>query len=182
VVSGDAEDGVYHVEIRMSPDTARGTWTLSSVELWDHTFHHSAFDAGAIATRATGGLAIEQTGVPETIPPVLSSVSFSPDVVDESTGFTIFMTAEASDAETGIAQIDCNLSPPGGGPGWLAFAAMPAFPTNIVSGDAYDGTFRSGVVEAAESLKPGVWSGTCFAIDWAGNRSPSTPAPPITIE
>jgi hypothetical protein len=181
LVSGDAGDGVYHVEIRMNPDTIRGTWTLSSVELWDRTYHHSAFDAGAVAARASGGLAVEQTGVPETNPPVLSSVSFSPDTVDESADFTIMMTVEASDADTGIAQVDCNLYPPGGGPGWLAFAAMPGFPTNIVSGDAYAGTFRSGVVTAAESLKPGVWWGTCFAVDWAGNRSPSFAAPPITI-
>jgi hypothetical protein len=64
----------------------------------------------------------------------------------------------------------------------MAFAAMPGYTTNVVSGDAYAGTFRSGIVVHAESLKPGVWWGACFAVDRAGNRSPTFPAPPITIE
>jgi len=174
---------VYHVAIDLTPATARGTWTVSGVSLDDVTSHHAELDAAGVAARATGGLAIEQVGDPDTVRPILDSVSFSPDVVDGSTGFTIQMTAAASDAQTGINQVDCNLSPPSGWDlrHWLAFAATPWFSNNIVSGDAYDGTFRSGVVVDAGILEPGVWTGYCFAVDEAGNRSLSFPAPAITI-
>jgi RTX calcium-binding nonapeptide repeat (4 copies) len=182
-VSGTPTDGVYRVAIPMEPDTARGTWTVTSVELRDTTYHDAALDAAAVADRATGGLSVEQTGDPDAIPPVLTSVSFSPDVVDESSDFVIHMTVEASDAETGISQVDCDFSPPSGAGGVrLSFATMPGYPSNIVSGDKYDGTFTTGTMYDAGSLEPGVWSGGCFAVDWAGNRGPTFIPPPITIE
>lgn len=126
-ISGDARDGVYEYEMTVPRYSEQGTWILHSVLLTDAAGNSRTYSASEIGQ---GGFptTFEQTGtVPDTTPPVLAELSWSPPSIDTAEGDqTITVRARITDRLDGTRRLGR------GGP--LRQPVRPAQPVRLPAG------------------------------------------------
>ncbi len=171
LVSGNATDGNYTLQMRLPAHSGQGTWVLQGVWLWDAMGNVTVFTPPT-APLAGHDYDIHQIGAGDLIPPVLQSVTFTPRSVDESGNVQVQMTAYGSDeGGAGLFSATCYLESPNHLRELRFFAGSPK----------PDGEMTGITTIPAKSVQPGVWTGTCGAIDGIQNVSDPLSAPPLTI-
>jgi len=160
-VSGDTIDGNYVVQIPFPRGSEQGSWTVQGYSLTDHAGNITTGSAAALEAIAGADLTIQQTGVGDAAPPQLQSVTITPSVIDDTDGQTIVeMTAHASDDLAGVQQVECDFRSPAGRQYFSITAQIRAGMQPVL-----DGTLTGGQYVNANWAQPGVWTGSCHAVD-----------------
>ena len=178
-IGGSVTDGDYRLALDFPAGTATGDWTVDDVFLMDKLMHQRTLTTTEVSGIADSDIDVVQSGVADTTPPEITSITLTPNPVDQSADTVIWMNFAALDAGSGIDIVGCDVRSPDGRHD-LSWQASPANPVEVVSGDAQSGEFRTGEIVLANSLQPGDWQGSCHVIDKAGNTT-NTPAPTVTI-
>jgi hypothetical protein len=149
--TGTVADGTFKCSVIIPAQGPNGDWTLSVV----------AFDAAvnriSLGTTQLAALSLPTrftvvSSSPDVTPPTLVDLSVSPLSVDVSNGpQVITVDAHLTDAGSGVARFDFNLTAPTGGSLVGCSATAPA------SGTTADGTWHCTVTMPAGAA-PGPWS------------------------
>ena len=147
--SGTPVDGTWQLSLTVPAHAEPGRWTISSVSLSDQMSNHRSvsFDDLAAAGLANS---FEQTGTGDTSPPVVQSLTFTPDPVDTSAGGqTVTVRARFTDDRAGVNYAYLEMAPPSGGP-------PRSLSLSRTSGDSADGVWEGQLVLPRYS-QTGTW-------------------------
>src|SRR5438093_584526 len=165
VVSGVSEpqggvilDGVFQVPLNIPRYAEPGMWRITSMRLRDKAGNSLSLDNAALVAAGQTNMVSVQDANPDTAPPELKSVSFSPPGVDvSSSARAITVDLVLTDDRSGIAQgltsmDDFSLISPSGTQ--TRFLSVSQF--QLVSGTSTSGAYRASLIMPQYS-EPGMW-------------------------
>jgi len=163
--SGTAQNGTYGFTVTMPQFSEPGTWTIGTAYLRDAIGNSRSLvtaDLTAIGAPTT----VNVTGSADTTPPRLTSLTFTPGIVNASSAtVTMSFTATLTDDLSGVSSLQFELESPSGSQSRTAFATS----SNRVSGTAQSGTYSFAVIMPQFS-ETGTWRlGTAYLRDAVGN-------------
>jgi hypothetical protein len=168
-VSGTALDGVYRTTVTIPRYSEQGSWRVLSGYLTD-TAGNSRSISGTDLDTAGMQSSFTQTGVGDTTPPALASLTISPASVDTSAAAqTVTVTARITDAVSGVGPYATSLwfSSPGGSKSVSAYLDA----SRRISGTAQDGTYQVAITVPRYS-EQGTWRlNALYLNDVAGNSA-----------
>jgi hypothetical protein len=172
--SGSATDGIYELAVVLPRYAERGTWRLSGLYLNDAAGYSRSLTANDAAA-AGFPTSFEQTGIGDTTPPVVASLTLSPATVDTSTSSqTITITAHITDDLAGLGPNTPSFW--FGSPSLGQGTSSASGDIRLVSGHARDATLEIPVV-VPRFAEAGTWRmGSVFLSDALGNSRNLTPA------
>src|SRR2546428_10728851 len=98
-------DGVFQVPVTIPRYAEPGLWRITSVRLRDNGGNSLSLDNATLVAAGQANTILVQDANPDTAPPVLQSVSFSPPAVDvSSSARAITVDLGLTDDRSGIAQ------------------------------------------------------------------------------
>lgn len=170
-VSGNQWDGTYVVTATIPQGASAGTWTLGFF-LRDVVNNSNSVNPGGSGGNGPGGF--EVISNPDTVPPTIQSITFSPSTVDVSTGpQTVTLEIRITDAASGL-----NLTGSSSGIGVRPVMAPANYTqwrtiltsTSLSSGTVNDGVYRLPITIPQYS-QSGTWRvGIVQLKDNAGNE------------
>jgi RTX calcium-binding nonapeptide repeat (4 copies) len=171
-LSGDDLDGVYEVQATFPAGSDQGVWTVQSYSMTDRAGNTTTGTATALAAIAGGAVTIDQTGAADTQPPTLGAFSISPDPIDDTDGpVQVWLTAHVSDDLSGVVRVDCSFHSPSGRQSFTLTAGILLGEPPVI-----DGSVRGAVIIDPNWAQPGVWTGSCHALDAVGHTGADAPA------
>lgn len=165
LISGTDLDGTFQCVATIDAYSAPGTWTVSYMYVEDNIeneqiYYTSQLQAMGFPTQ------LQVTSNPDTTPPVVTSFSFTPTVVNTTTGSaTVTVTAQITDNLSGVGG-------DGAGVLFLSPSGTQRFGCNmtLISGTDLNGTWQCTATAAAFS-EAGTWTVSyVFAYDNVGNE------------
>ncbi len=148
--SGTINDGTWTCQITVPAGSPAGVWRLSQVDVSDNAFNSSVV-SGVDAARLADGVTVIDSA-PDTAPPVVVDVSFSPATVDVSLGAaTTTASVHITDTGTGVSKFHVYLVGPTNGLLGCGAATVPP-----QSGTINDGTWTCQITVPAGSVA-GLW-------------------------
>jgi titin len=147
--SGTPTDGVWEMNVTAPRDSEQGRWTIASLSLIDQMQNRRSLSGDDLAA---GGYAnsFEQTGAGDTSPPVVRSLSFTPDPVDTTAaGRAVTISTRLTDDRSGVSGLSAQIvAPSGGQPYYVWFTRT--------SGDGRDGQWE-GRLTLPRYAEAGTW-------------------------
>jgi hypothetical protein len=171
-VSGDDLDGIYDAQATFPAGSAQGVWTVQSYSMTDRAGNVRRGSADTMAAIAGGPVTIDQTGAADTQPPALGAFAIMPDPVDDTDGpALVSLSAHVSDDLSGVVIVECRLHSPSRRQMFSVTAGRTLGEPPVLDGDVHG----SGWIDA-NWAEPGVWTGTCYALDAVGHAGTAVPA------
>jgi hypothetical protein len=171
-----------------------GTWTIANVGLVDRAVNQSNLSSSFLAAAGFPTTFTVIDTDPDTTPPVLNQVTYTPSQVDVSTGpATITVDLSVTDDRSGItfpspvsSPLDFVLTSPSG----KQQRFLSGFSFQLLSGNSASGVWQA-TLQMARYSEPGQWSLTSLSlIDHARNQKTYSAAdfaalgsaiPPLTV-
>ena len=157
-VSGTIVDGTWEGTVTVPRYSEQGVWTISEVAFSDNAYHSRRLTASDLeaAGLPTG---FEQTGVGDTTPPTLASLSLSPRFVDTSASARqIIVQAGFTDEKSGV---NTSVNP------WVKFTSPSGLSDYWsllrVSGTPQDGLYQV-TITVPQGAEQGIWKLTGLAV------------------
>jgi hypothetical protein len=165
LISGTDLNGTFQCVGTIDAYSEPGTWTVSYVFVEDNIGNEQIYDTSQL--QAMGfPTQLQVTSNPDTTPPVVTSFTFTPTVVNTATGSaTITVTAQITDNLSGVES-------EGAGALFLSPSGEHYFGCDmtLISGTDLNGTYQCTATAPAFS-EAGTWTVSyVFAIDNVGNE------------
>ena len=165
LISGTDLNGTFQCIGTIDAYSEPGTWIVSYMYVEDNIGNEQIYDTTQL--QAMGfPTQLQVTSNPDTIPPVVTSFSFTPTVVNTTTGSaTVTVTAQITDNLSGVES-------EGAGVLFLSPSGEHYFGCNmtLISGTNLNGTYQCTATAPAFS-EAGTWTVSyVFAIDNVGNE------------
>ena len=174
-ISGTATDGVYEAPLTLPRYSAQGAWKISSGYLYDAANNYRSLSSADFAAFST---TVQQTGVGDITPPVLTIESVTPAQVDTSTSSqTVTVRTHVTDDLSGVG---ANGGPSINfkSPALSQYTSTPVEASRLVSGNAWDGVYDIAVT-VPRFAELGTWKLSYVSVsDALGNsiNQSSTPS------
>ncbi len=165
LISGTDLDGTFQCVATIDAYSAPGTWTVSSMYVQDNIENEQIYSTSQL--QAMGfPTQLQVTSNPDNTPPVVTSFTFTPAVVNTTTGAaTVTVTAQITDNLSGVGG-------DGAGVLFLSPSGTQRFGCDmtLISGTDLNGTWQCTASAAAFS-EAGTWTVSyVFAYDNVGNE------------
>jgi len=156
--AGNAEDGTYVSQATVTPLTANGTYTLSSLQVRDNVGNYRTYTASD--GKAPASLTVQSNA--DDIAPVTTSVTVAPNPIDVSGGIqAAAVEVQVTDDRSGVYYVQGQFTSPTG----RQAAGFTAYPVTAEPGVA------RGETTVARYSEPGDWTLTYLcSVDKAGNQ------------
>jgi uncharacterized protein YjdB len=172
---GTTFNGIWKCMITVPAGAPPGDWTISIVAL-DAALNHTSLGTTELRAANLPTKFVVVNAHPDTTPPTLVRLDYTPTTVDVSTGAqTIAVAAHLTDAGSGVARFDFSITAPNG----VSMVGCSAF-APVAPGTAADGTWQCSVVVPA-GAQPGSWSIKAGAVDASYNTALILPPQTITV-
>lgn len=158
-ISGSATNGQYRVSMTIEQYAETGTWTLAQISLRDTlanatNLHDSALSALCVARGFPQTFEVNSGATPDTDPPFMSRLTFTPMTVDVGDGAAVIaVTSRVEDVLSGVSYAEVRLTAPD-----HSESDLILFTTNqLVSGNANSGDY-SALLTIPQMSPTGTWT------------------------
>jgi hypothetical protein len=162
---GTDNNGTWQAQVTIPQFVAPGTWQLDALDVVDNSGNSHIYSTANLNGLGTTTFTVQST--PDTTPPAVSAVSFSPNPVDVSSGSQVVTaTVTATDAGSGVASGYMVLASPDGKQSYLAATSF-----TLSSGTPQSGTWTA-TITVPRYAEAGTWSVSQLSLtDKAGNSA-----------
>jgi hypothetical protein len=137
--NGTINNGTWQVEVTIPQFVAPGTWQIDRLDVFDNAGNSHSYGTADLRVLGTTTFTVQST--PDTTPPAVSAISFSPNPADVSTGAQqVTVTVTATDAGSGVNTAFLTVASPNGNE-----IPLEADGFTLSSGTAQSGTWTATV-------------------------------------
>jgi hypothetical protein len=149
LASGTATDGTYQATVTIANGAEPGTWKLTLVSLSDAAGNAANYSSASFPSGTPTDLSVTDTD-PDTTPPTIVSLDFTPKSVDVSSASQpVTVTAHITDDKSGTGFTSLTFTSPSGN-------QHSTVGSTRTSGDANDGVYQFNIV-IPKAAEVGTW-------------------------